>query len=88
MPLFFSNSNTTTAIKQQYPYQDYPNSYYQMNGLNNNKTQQNPMGYPPPSYNGIANTGYQPTPPGVFGYSRPGSPTMNQMYPYTNVSCF
>jgi len=42
------------------------------------------MGYPPPpSY---AAPGYQPTLPGLFGYSRPGSPTMNPMYPYSNAS--
>jgi len=70
-------------LKKQYQYQDYPTACYQLNGLNNN--QPNPISYPPPpSYAGPG--GYQPTPPGLFGYSRPGSPTMNPMYPYSNVS--
>ncbi|CAF1122715.1 unnamed protein product [Rotaria sp. Silwood1] len=78
-----SESNTTSAVKQQYPHHDYPNTCYQINGLNNN--QPNPMGYPPPpSYGALVNPAYQPTPPGIFGYSRSGSPTMNQMYPHTN----
>jgi hypothetical protein len=77
------NSNTISASKKQYQHQDYPTACYQLNGLNNNN-QQNPMGYPPPpSY---AAPGYQPTLPGLFGYSRPGSPTMNPMYPYSNAS--
>ncbi|CAF4240334.1 unnamed protein product [Rotaria magnacalcarata] len=51
--------------------------------MNNN--QSNPMGYPPPpSYGGLVNSAYQPTPPALFGYSRPGTPTMNQMYPHAN----
>ncbi len=79
---FASNSNTTSALKKQYHYQDYPNALHQINGLNNN--QQNPIGYPPPpSY---PSQGYQTTPPALFGYSRPGSPTMNPMYSYSNVS--
>ncbi|CAF4835461.1 unnamed protein product, partial [Rotaria magnacalcarata] len=62
-----------------------PNGCYQVNGMNNN--QSNPMGYPPPpSYGGLVNSAYQPTPPALFGYSRPGTPTMNQMYPHANVS--
>ncbi|CAF4076506.1 unnamed protein product, partial [Rotaria magnacalcarata] len=79
-----SESNTTTVIKQQYPPQhEYPNGCYQVNGMNNN--QSNPMGYPPPpSYGGLVNSAYQPTPPALFGYSRPGTPTMNQMYPHAN----
>ena len=77
----------TSAMKNRYPYQDYPNTFYQVNGLNNNNNQQNPMNYPPPpSYGGNLNPAYQPTPPGLFGYSRPGSPAMNQMYPHSNVS--
>jgi hypothetical protein len=69
-------------LKKQYHYQDYPNALHQINGLNNN--QQNPIGYPPPpSY---PSQGYQTTPPALFGYSRPGSPTMNPMYSYSNVS--
>ncbi len=79
----YLNSNITSASKKPpYQQQDYPMSYYQLNGLNNN--QQNPINYPPPpSY---AGPGYQPTPPGLFGYSRPPSPTMNPMYPYSNVN--
>ncbi|CAF2803347.1 unnamed protein product [Rotaria sp. Silwood2] len=78
-----SESNTTSALKHQYPHHDYPNACYQINGLNNN--QPNPMGYPPPpSYGALVNPSYQPTPPGLFGYSRPGTPTMNQMYPHAN----
>jgi hypothetical protein len=70
-------------LKKQYQYQDYPTACYQLNGLNNN--QQNPINYPPPpSYPGPG--GYQLTPPGLFGYSRPSSPTMNPMYPHSNVS--
>lgn len=81
-------SNATTAVKKPYQYQDYPTACYQLNGLNNNNNnnnqQQNSMGYPPPpSYPG---PGYQPTPPGLFGYSRATSPTINPMYPYSNVN--
>jgi hypothetical protein len=72
-------------MKKQYQYQDYPNGCYQINGVNNN--QQNPVAYPPPpSYPGAMNPGYQPTPPGLFGYSTQASPTMNQAYPKSNVS--
>ncbi|CAF1063247.1 unnamed protein product [Rotaria sordida] len=81
-----SESNTTSVIKAQYPHQDYPNTCYQISGLNNNNNnQQNPMGYPPPpSYAALVNPSYQPTPPGLFGYSRSGSPTMNLMHQHTN----
>ena len=72
-------------MKKQFQYQDYPNACYQINGLNNNHP--NPMAYPPPpSYGGAMNPAYQPTPPGLFGYSRTGSPTMNPMYTHSNVS--
>jgi hypothetical protein len=72
-------SHITSGLKKQYQYQDYPNGCYQINGMNNH-----PMGYPlTPNY---GTQGYQPTPPGLFGYSRAGSPTMNPMYPYSNVS--
>ncbi|UJR22639.1 hypothetical protein I4U23_025679 [Adineta vaga] len=75
-----SDSNTTTAVKQPFQYQDYPNACYQINGLNH--PQQNPMGYPPPpTYPGAINPAYQQAPPSLFGYSRPGSPTM---YPNSN----
>lgn len=71
-----------SALKKPFQYQDYPNTCYQLNGLNTN-TQQNPPGYPSvPNYNP---QGYQPTPTGLFNYSRPASPTINPMYPYSNV---
>ncbi|CAF1112212.1 unnamed protein product [Adineta ricciae] len=75
-----SDGNTTSGMKQQFQYQDYPNTCYQINGLNH--PQQNPMGYPPPpTYPGVVNPGYQPAPPSLFGYSRPGSPSV---YPNGN----
>ncbi|CAF1302187.1 unnamed protein product [Adineta steineri] len=75
-----SDGNTTTAVKQPFHYQDYPHACYQIHGLNN--SQQNPMAYPPPpTYGGVMNPGYQPTPSGFYGYSRPGTPTM---YPHSN----
>ena len=74
-------SNMLSAIRNQ----DYPNAFYQLNGLNPNGT--NPMQYPPPAnpYAAAMNQAYQPTPPGLFGYSRGGSPTMNPPYPYSHV---
>ena len=70
-----------SALKKQYQYQDYPNACYQLSGLNNNQ-QQTPQGYPSVPTYGPQN--YQPT-SNLFGYSRPTSPTMNPMYPYSNV---
>jgi hypothetical protein len=84
--LFCLNSNTAAAaMKKQFQYQDYPNACYQINGLNNNPS--NLMGYPPPpSYAGAVNPAFQLTAPGLFGYPRPGSPTINPMYSNSNVS--
>lgn len=80
-----SDGNTTTAVKKQFPYPDYPTTCYQLNGSNNQ--QQNPSGYPPPPSYGAQ--GYQQTPAGgLFGYSRPGTPTMNPMYPYSNFDSY
>lgn len=63
--------------------QDYPNTCYQINGSNNT---QNPLGYPPPppSYGAPMHqtTTVGSHNPGLFGYSRPPSPT----YPHLNVS--
>lgn len=78
---FFFISNTISALKKQY--QDYPNACYQLNGLNNNNQQQTGHAYPSaPTY---SHPGYQATAPNLFGYSRATSPTMNPMYPYSNV---
>jgi len=46
------------------------------------------MGYPPPppSYAGAVNPAFQLTAPGLFGYPRLGSPTINPMYSNSNVS--
>jgi hypothetical protein len=94
------SSNTTAAIKKQHQYlhqqtipgQDLSNGFYQINGQN---TTQSPLGYPPPpSYagpmpqqgsGGALNPAFTPN-PALFGYSRPGSPNNNPMYPNSNVS--
>lgn len=94
------SSNTTSAMKKQHQYlhqqtipgQDFSNGCYQINGQNMN---QNPLGYPPPpSYagpmhqqgsGGAVNPAFTSN-PALFGYSRPGSPAHNPMYPHSNVS--
>ncbi len=90
----------TSGMKKQNPYipqqqmttHDYPNTSYQISGPNNN---QNLLSYPPPpNYStpmhqhgntGTVNPAFQST-PGLFGYSRPGSPMNNPMYTHSNVS--
>ena len=76
-----SSSQLLAAVRKQYP--EYPNAFYQLNNQQQAPAQQqqqiNPMYYPGAQSSAAAY-------PGMYPYSRAGSPTMNQVYPHSHVN--